>query len=652
MLWAIYLRCKQNVPTFLSSIPDGAWETLFKSQSEFITHLTIIAEDKESANKALSSAQWLAYMEGLHVAGRTEEALKRWQSQQEAFASRIEVADQYWELGVRFFAALGRPQDAQLAAQTYLREQRTADPRILFPVISAWSRALDKESAEKAWALYLQLKTYLREAMDEADYDVVSTAFLNNARIDLALAVFKDMILSQRKSAHESVSLYQKAVGFVGDLQASSINEQEVNRISIAALTSLPRSMQNKFFYGSWIKKLIGLGEIDAAAAVVELMYERGVKPDAKFLNGIIGAWLRQSDTKSREKAERMGWAMVQQRFNFVTQRNTRDLDLSKPGEAQRLTPERFGKEIQIPRFLQRNVPAATIETFSILLLHYTRRSKEPLVTYLLDSMNASQMPPNSFIMNHILYSDLRKHDLSAAWNRYVNMSKTVSPDLETYTCLWDCGKVQYSPSNARISPTFPPATTLYHEMNDWFQSLSDHEKSRASSEMSPDLYDQIIRCFTLSKDMKGTFLALQGLAQLFQCYPTARTSQLIVLQLSRVLPREPGMHLTPSMRRRNMRGNPNSKAQIARVTALLETVIERRAASLIEEGKDLESLSETEQGIFQLGCLGELLVTVMKRLGTPDGNLANEISMVAKRMGVESVELKDYGVIDTSVHV
>ena len=109
------------------------------------------------------------------------------------------------------------------------------------------------------------------------------------------------MVTGQDPS-NDSTALYKSALGLAGNLHASSINENDVNKVSLSVLKVLPRRFQNRFFYASWMKKLIGMGEVDSAALVIELMYERGVKPDSKHLNGIIAGWLREGNSKRTQQ--------------------------------------------------------------------------------------------------------------------------------------------------------------------------------------------------------------------------------------------------------------------------------------------------------------------------------------------------------------
>ncbi|KAL2004372.1 hypothetical protein VTN02DRAFT_2018 [Thermoascus thermophilus] len=640
-LWKWYRRCKQTVPSFLESIPEEAAVMLWDSQSRGeaakttrMSHLQTLVDDVRSIGRTPSTSQMLMYIESLYEGGKTDKALEIWEAQQADISQGKGDVDGYWKLGVQLFAAEGDPQRAQDIALAFLANDKSRHPRILIPVITAWGRQPGKEAAVKAWALYLQLKTFLGRDMTMEDYDAISVGLLKAKRLDLALAVFKDMMVTGQDPANDSTALYKAALGLAENLQASSISEEEVNKVSLKALTILPRRFQNKFFYASWMKKLIGMGEIDSAALVIELMYERGVRPDSKHLNGIIGAWLREGNATAREKAERLGWAMVQQRIDMVWTREYSDQSPETPAR-----PNVYGgtNGVRIPRFMQRTVPPANIETFSILLIHYTRRGDDDMVKYLTKCLGDARIRPNSYFMNHLLYAELRKHDIRTLWNKYQSMSAYIRPDLETYACLWDCAKVQYDRSRTAFDASFPTARGLYSEMMRWYSSLTPRGKTTAQEEFSKDLYDQITRCFCLSKDLHGTLVALYAMKDTFGFFPDDDTARMIVLQVARMAGVPPD---TPKRRLRRLSTTPRSKENIAQVNKLLELLSERKVSVLRSQGLDVEQLDSHERQQFQLEILVDLLRVVIRRTASKPDRIEDQLAAAAEEMGVGGIHL------------
>lgn len=636
-VWKWYRRCKQVVPEFLQSIPDKAMGLLWKSQARGgaltsrVPHIQIIAEDAMSVGKSLPTPHLLSYIDSLHHSGKTKEALDQWEAHQTGLSQKKDDLEAYWRLGVRLFAAENDPQRAQDIALAFLANDKSRQPRILIPVITAWGRQPGKEAEVKAWALYLQLKTFLQHNMTMEDYDNISINLLKSGRPSLAIAVFKDMMVTGQDPSNDSTSLYKNAVGLAGNLQASSISERDVNKISLATLTVLPRRFQNRFFYASWMKKLIGMGEVDSAATVIELMYERGVKPDPKHLNGLIAAWLREGSPSARIKAEQLGWAMVQQRIDTIWARaNSQE----KPPQ---LRVNQDTEDVRMPKFMQRTIPPGNIETFSILLLHYTRRSDDGMIKYLVKCLGDARIQPNSYFMNHLLYAELRKQDIASLWNKFQTMSTSIQPDLETYACLWDCGKLQYDRGRTAFVAGFPSARELYADMMRWYAQLPARGKALAQEEFSKELYDQIIRCFCLSKDLPGTLVALFSLRAIFNFHPDEVTARLIVLQVARLAGVPAG---TPKRRLRRLSTTPKSKENIAHVNRLIEILSERKIAALQSRGLSLDTLEPQEREQYQLEIMTDLLRIIMGRTATDPAQVEDQIAAAASAMGVSGIDL------------
>lgn len=638
-IWRWYRRCKESCSEFLESMPEQAVDLIWASQATGKTnmatrmsHLQTLAEDIASTGRSLSASQTLSYIESLHDSGNVAEALHQWEAHQEELSQTTENLEAYWQLGVRLFAAGDNPQRAQGIALAFLASDRSREPRVLIPVITAWGRQSGEQAEISAWKLYLQLKTLLGSNMTMEDYDNISIGLLKAGRLDTALAVFKDMMVTYQDPANDSTVLYKAALGLAGNLQASSITEQDVNKVSLSALTFLPKRFQNRFFYASWLKKLIGMGEVDSAALVIELMYERGVKPDSKHLNGLIAAWLREGTPTSREKAERLGWSMIQRRIDMAWARTNPSARPPQVHEDKEMDPGR------IPKWMQREVPAGTIETFSILLLHYSRRSDEDMIRYLTKCLDDAQLEPNSFFMNHLMYAELRRHNLGAVWHRYRNMTETVKPDLETYACLWDSGKMQYDIGRTASHGDFPPARDIYAEMMGWYMGhLSPREKANAQEEFSKELYDQIIRCFCFSKDLPGTIAAMYSMGHEFSFFPDDVTARMIVLQVARIAGVPPN---TPSRRLRRLSSTPRSKENIAYVNRLLEILSARKAEALESQGLSIDALDPQEKQQYQLEVLAKLLRVVMSRTAAEPERIEDEIAAVADEMGVSGIYL------------
>ncbi|EEH06586.1 pentatricopeptide repeat protein [Histoplasma capsulatum G186AR] len=643
-LWRSYQRCKALIPAFVELLPEETLTILWNSQSQSASlqtpqlgHWEDFAEDILSNGRDLTQPQWLRYITLLLDNGQSNKALSLWKSRENHlhYGSKMEV-EQFWKLGVDILIANGELESAQDIALAFLADDACRPPRILIPIIVAWAKIPGNTNGARAWTLYLRLKTILGSDINMNDYDSISIGFLKAGRVDMAVAVFKDMMLSGQTSPSDSTSLYRASLGLVGNLQASSITEADVNKVSLYALTIMPRKFQNKFFYASWMKKLIGMGEIDSAAAVVELMYERGINPDAKHLNGVISGWLRKDSVDSRDKAAKLGWAMIQERIDTVWSRQK-----SPSPESSKPSVHDANDGIRIPKFEHKTVPPASIETFSLLLLYYTRRGQEHLANYVIECLEKAQMRPNAFFMNHLLFAELRKQDVLGVWTRYQQMSATVRPDLETFACLWDCAKIQYDRARPSFDSNFPTARVLYREMMDWYFSLSPRSQANVRKLFTKDLYDQILRCFSFSLDPQGTIVALHSLRHVFGYIPDIVTARILMFEVVRLLPAPLELEDKKKARhhRRRISTNPRSKESLQHVTKLLETLRDRKVVELGKQGLLIEDLDMKSRKDHEVNLYTDLLRVVLSRLAENPRKNEDKIRKAALDMG-ESEEL------------
>jgi superfamily I DNA/RNA helicase len=286
---------------------------------------------------------------------------------------------------------------------------------------------------------------------------------------------------------------------------------------------------------------------------------------------------------------------------------------------------------IEITKFLDRTLPPANIETFSILLLHYTRRGDNDMIRYLNKCLGDAQIRPNSYFMNHLLYAELRKHNIDVLWRQFKSMTAYVRPDLETFACLWDCGKLQYDRSRKEWDPEFPSARQLFSLMMQWFSTLNPHAQQQAQAEFSKELYDQITLCFCLSKDLAGTLVSLYAMRDLFGYFPDDQTARMLVLQITRlaVIPAK-----TKKARRR-LFAAPNHKEKVQTVHSLLQVLESDKAAMLQEQGLTVDQLSDEERKQYQLEILSDLLVSVMERTVGEQGQVKEEIAVAMQEMGI-----------------
>lgn len=636
-LWKSYARCKAALPPFLNLIPDKAWSVLWASHHtmstdhpQWASHLVTLSEDMLSAGKELDIYQMILYIEGLRNEGRHDKAISQWQKLKGDLGEDKQAIEEYELLGVRMFASNGDPERAEKIALNYLRPENSEESRILIPILSAWAQRGDDIGIKHAWALYLRFKTQVGDNMTMEDYDNITMSLLNAGSADLALAVFKDLILTGEQTDQGSIGLYRKAASLIGKSQSSAITPEDLNKMSLTGLIALPRRFQNKFFYASWLKKLLGMGEVDAAATVIELMYERGVKPDAKHLNGIIGAWLRMGSDRARETAEKMAWAMIHERLDFVKKRE--HLDAFNTADMPSV------KGITVPPHLRRTISPANIETFSLLLQHYGRRSQDDNVQLIQKCLALAKIPPVSYFINHLLYVDLRKGQHQSAWERYKQMFCKTPPDLETFACLWDCEKAHLDSLLIRTEDRFPAPRRLMSDMMKWY-SLLRRGVEPVREDFSQELHNQIIRCFGQATDLEGLIAALYAMKESFGIYPDEETVRTVSLQVGRMGIGEEKRPRAGRLRK----GNPQRKGNAARIAQAFAIIAEQRKEFLAEAGlDDLQQCDAHIQNEERLFIIAKFLRAILRRTTLDEDAVEANIEKAASDMGVGGVRMED----------
>lgn len=644
-----YALCKAILPPFLHLIPEKAWTVLWESHRPISTddpqwagRLVTLSRDMISAGKKLDLYQLILYIEGLQLAGRQHDAIYQWQQLKGDIGEDQQANADYELLGVRIFASHGDPERAEKIALEYLRPERSEDSRVLIPILNLWAQRGDAVGLKHAWALYLRFKAQVGDSITMNDYDDIITGLLRAEKTVLALAVFKDMMLTKEQTAQGSLALYAKAANLIGKSQSSAITPEDLNKIPWTGLIPLPRMYHNKFFYAKLLKKLLGMGQVDSAVFVIQLMYERGVRPDSKHLNGIVGAWLRIGTKQSREKAEKMAWAMIYKRLDFVERRKHRDpssiLIMRRTPDIPSVEDVTVFPPPAPPAPPREIIPEGTIETFSLLLQHYARRAQYDKVEEMQKCLAMAEISPNSYFINHLLYADLRKGHHLSAWERYERMFQEIRPDLETFACLWECEKAHLDGPLIKAKDTFPGPRVLFSHMMTWHSKLKAQEHVTVKEDFEEETYYRIIRCFALSSDLEGIIVALYSIKETFGLYPNKAIVQFITNSVGRIADRHDQRTI-----RRVRKGDPRKKARVARIKQMFASMTKQRNIYLTEAGLNplqlYDPIIQEEERLFKLA---EFVRAILRSLTADEGAVEAGIRRAAAELGVAGLRMDD----------
>lgn len=579
-------------------VPLGIWSGLWIvlssiDSSEYVdrmAHIKYLGDDICKVGIQMDVKQRLLYVESVLAQGETSVAAELW----EEFGIQIQSEDptgkEYVKLGINIFCRQGRIDKAlQLASMLLKDTQKVADYRVLLPIIQACLGSQNETGIQMGWALYIRLKFKLGPAMSMDDYDIITLSFLEADQQTLALAAFRDMMLRPDMPAEQdSTSLYTALTNDQESLGSIQISSKELAHHSAAAMSVLPMAFNNKYFFGSWIKKLIGDGQLDGALKVFHLASDMGIRPDAKHVNGIIGAFFRHGTGNSVSIGERLAWRIINNRLEFVRSRKNppqfdgvlRAIPTNSPDKS----------DVQRVGFVRDVATRATIETFCILIHSYRSRQKQEALLKLFDTLREAEIPPNGDFMNELLNMDARSHKRAWAWNTYLSMTRSgnVRPNYETFRVLFGlvCQSLDRL-TGVRNESKFVSPQELFAEM-------MDHKESLWKRGVVPrNVYNEIIRAFSLAEDQAGTAVAMRALHYHFGRLPNEQTARSVLLQLTRFGQR----NVVGYKSRRLNLGNRATQERLAYVKAILQRFTSERAEALFEEeGIKQEDLTEEQK--------------------------------------------------------
>ncbi|KAJ0162231.1 hypothetical protein CTA2_4892 [Colletotrichum tanaceti] len=401
-VWKTYSAARQSLAKAWAHVPQDVWNILWEILSldepqnrGRLTYLSLLARDMSEAKVALSPSQQLVTVEAMFVDGWETKAIEGWKRCISTLGdSGADTFQEFWGLGVRMFCQQGDLAQAERAVNKLL--ERQLDPRILMPYIRSCAANPTDEARTKAWDAYRRMRDLLGTSMSLEDYDQVISFFLTTNQTEPALQAFVDMMSS--------------------------------GTVELKGRERLPTQIGNKFFFGKWLKRLIGAGDLDGAHSVFNFMRSKGIEAATIQVNGLIGAWQRSGGADNLEKADKLAWDMIDARIEFVRNRRR----LSSMEGLVRIVEVNGNAELGA-------MPKATLETFSLLAENYRIRHLQGEIEKLWDAFREAEISPDAFMMNQLLESYSQNGNVSEARQLYWSLvyERKVKPDPYTFMALW-----------------------------------------------------------------------------------------------------------------------------------------------------------------------------------------------------------------------
>jgi len=482
-VWKRYFGARQTLALKWNAVPEEVWAFLWATFSmddpvnnpKRSGHISLLAKDMSAAGISLTSSQQILTIESLFLTNFEADAMKNWKRCIPTLgADTSESFTEFWELGARLFCRLGDVEQASRAVDKLL--DTGSDPRIIMPLIAAYTNKNTEEDFRMAWAYYKRLKVCLGQDMKIEDYDQIVSNFLAANRTEDALRVFVDMMTS--------------------------------GKVEVMTNRRLPLVIGNKFFFGKWLKRLIGAGELTGAQNVLTFMLQRSVQPSPIQVNGLIGALYRTGLANQVQKADELGWEMIKSRLDFVVARREgkgtrRQVDLLKPVA----------------------YPPATLETFCILAENYRVRGIRKAMDQLMDAFAMAEIESDAFLMNQLLENHLQYGEHDAALQLYRDLVPTgqIQPNPYTFMALW---KVLFVNRANILEDDFEPETrkarSTFAEMMRFIHVFEERQ-------IDDQLARKVLHTFRRLRDPHGLIVALKAMHQVFGYLP----NETIALELT-----------------------------------------------------------------------------------------------------------------------
>lgn len=480
-------------------VPEEVWEALWtifahegSSNPHRLKRIRKLSKAMLDAGATLGDRQELLAIEAAFKCGATQEALDWWKRKVTVLGhqdSRPTIL--YWELGVRMWCEVGDIQRAERACKNLLERSTPAHPadsRVLLHLVQAYCAS--PATAEKGFAFYRRMRnlaTKLEKPLEIQDYDDVISVFLRTGHTDYAMFAFTDMMFAG------TINLHGKA--------------------------KLPNQTRNQFFFGKWLKRLIGEGDLDGAYNVLVFMQKNGVMAASIQVNGLIGAWLRTGTVADREKAYSLAWAMIRSRQTFVDLRK-REALVEWPIRLWDNRPSASGDRADNkPEMDYGMVPRATVETFIILAGQYRERKLFTRLEELFVAYKQCEMPGDAMMMNELIAAAVAQDRGDMARELYNLMvhEHDVLPSTDTFAILFSSLPVNRTHvplvNRHEIAEAKFQARSVFADM---MQSMWVYQEKVGRRGPTTPLSEQqvklILHSFRKVSDWAGLSVALMGL--------------------------------------------------------------------------------------------------------------------------------------------
>ncbi|OAL44253.1 hypothetical protein IQ07DRAFT_522266 [Pyrenochaeta sp. DS3sAY3a] len=571
-----------------------------------------------AVNHPLSDHQRAWHLESLLVNGNGEQALEEWEEHYSSASKdpHNRFAPEYLAFGVRLHALFGHVDQAQRLSDTLFKEHPGWDDSLLLSVFRAHTSSDLKAHHDQAKTIYHTLKAKENKSLSLEEYDGYLVGFLEAGSLRSARQVFRDMVYDGTLVTRGSAEDVDEVLKRLHMIYRLSTNMESMTSIALFAMSFLPHAYHNHIF-GDWMKSAVDHRAPEAAAQVLNLMFQRGHKPGVYHFNMLLHALLRSKSEENTQKAENIGWRMVEQA------RNTQIPSIGSRTRAENIK-KRNDSSFSMGPDIATEIPAGNITTFALMMQHHTRLHQWEHVEYLARDLEDSAIPPNFAVMNVLMDNKCRQGAYSEVWSIYKTLSQLreedngVFPNGASIRCLWKTLRFSLGDYATRGDPKMPTPRELLKETVDWWsmaRSRFDAQRFRQGlvgidHDASTRL---ILHCFSYTSDLAGSLVALHVLRHELGVYPTEKEAEILQRQMAWVDMASD----SESVRSQFFHGRSNTRNR-NKVAKLYQGILKMRLNWMGISSKEFASLPAKERGDALLNVLSALVRCILLRGSSP----------------------------------
>ncbi|KAF2253221.1 hypothetical protein BU26DRAFT_515597 [Trematosphaeria pertusa] len=627
-LWRAYALAKRQISGLPSILPDRAWDIIWATQWAHTpqnrsrrSHLEELYRDMNSVGRATTVGQRTAYLESIFLNGKEEQALKEWEEDHSGLStgSRQDYKPEHLEMGAKLHALAGNADRARAIMHELFDLYSDWDSSIMMSVFRAHTSAGTDQLSDVAKEIYAKMRERMGSKMELQDYDSCLVGFLEARHVRYAKQVFRDMIKDGYLASAFSARQVEEVLERLHLLYRLGTDIEKMTSIALQAISVLPQPYHSHVFK-DWMKSAVVKKAPAASAQILDMMYNRGCKPETVHFNLLLKALLRTKDEPHILKAENIGWTMIEE------SRRSSSKKLDDEAAADIISKKAIQTaETALDSDIARKIPQANVTTFALMMRHHASNFQWEHVDYLARRLKETGIQPNAAVMNVLMDNHCRQGKYSEAWRTYKSLTDIpegapgVYPDGATMRCLWKTLRLALGDHATRDDPGLPTPRQLLAEMIHWWtrcRSRYDVERFRMGLAAADHgaITNLMMHCFSYIQDLPGSLVALHVLRKRFDIFPSDKAAEVLQKQTAWV-----DMHREmQSVRSQYYHSGVNQK-NVEKMGRVFNLLMERRFERMNLIGDQFAYMSEEEVGDLGLNLLSEFVRVILKRQYPPE---------------------------------